>query len=186
MVAICAGEYDREAEMIYEELRAAWIPCALVGPKYGFTDTVFRVPFVVLSGKSNVWNESIRRKIHPAHILSCSGDRHIAGLLYQKMFEIYHINMQNYAVNGIYITNSLIRFRSCVLRLTRNELKILRLLAFCTGHWFSGDEVAAYCLRGDARAAAVHICNMNEKAVRSIGFKMIQTRRYHGYCVEKI
>lgn len=185
MVAICAGENDREAERFSEELYNALIPCALVGPSYGFTDSVYRVPFVLFSEKSTVWSENLRRKIHPAHSLSCSDDKHIAALVYQKMYEVYRINMLNYAVNGIYLMRSLIRFRSCVLHLTKNEQRILRLLAFCAGNWFTGEEVAAYCLRGDERAAAVHICHLNTKAVQGTGSKMILARRYRGYCVEK-
>lgn len=70
---------------------------------------------------------------------------------------------------------------------TKTELRIIRMLLL-SEDWQRREKIALYCMKdplADEKSIAVHICNINKKALKSAGRILIEKRRYCGYRIVK-
>ncbi len=68
---------------------------------------------------------------------------------------------------------------------TKTETKIFYLLYYSPG-WQDKEHIAKYCLENgekDIGAVPVHICNINNKAIRRANARIIKFKRFEGYCI---
>ena len=182
MIAIYTRAESEWAECLRETLRAEYIPCALIGPEYGYASLAARVPYVILGRDLPIQVDSFLRQI-PAHkILTWSEDASVLSVIREAYKRDFHRDMESIHSGGVWFLRNQIRFRGARLHLTPNEKRILNLLIWCEGRYFLAEEIAVLCLRNaSCGAVAVHICNMNTKALEATNHKMIECRRFGGY-----
>lgn len=182
MIALFSRSDSEWAECTREHLRDHGIPCALIGPEYGNASLAHRVPFVILSPDLPQTADSFRRQIPVRKLLTWSEDVPVLVAVREAYAREFGVHMDEIHEGGIRFVGEQVRFRGARLTLTRNERRILNLLIWCHGTWFSAEDIAALCLRSAAPgAAAVHICNINHKAQQKTNFKVIECRRFRGY-----
>jgi len=180
-VAIYAHSECTWAECLREDLRKAWIPCALIGPGYGFSPLAEKLPFLIIAPNTEVSDTFIRSQ--SAHkILTWSEGVSVPSLVREACRQQLGIDVENLREAGIRYLGDRILYRGVRMHFTPNELLILNLLLVCRGRYFSAEEISALCLRcADANASAVHICSINRKATEVSPYKIIECRRYKGY-----
>jgi hypothetical protein len=183
VIAVYARRDEEEAFTIRETLRAERIPCALIGPEFGFADAAYRVPFVMFTKGARQIGASLARRLPPRRILVCPPDVPLSVLIRTELYRRYSLDMEHYVCGSVRFRGDDVLYRGYPLKLTPNEERIVRLLAVCGGRYFSGEEIAAFCLYGDEDAAAVHVCHLNRMSRDLCGADVIECRRYLGYRV---
>ncbi len=186
MIAVYALRDEDEASSLRGVLLAHRIPCALIGPEYGFADAAFRIPFVLFTREGRRVGEGLARHLPPQKILDCPPDIPLPVLIRTELYRRYSIDIEHYVCGSLRLSGDAVLYRGYPVRLTPNEERIVRLLAVCRDRYFTGEELAVFCLRGDADAAAVHVCHLNRISRELCGADMIECRRFSGYRVRHI
>jgi len=156
-------------------------PCVLVGPEYGRTHLLARLPFVITEPGAAV-PDNLRAYIPAGKRITWSEDATAVAVLDKACREKFGTAPTQLHLAGVRFSEKTLRFRGIPLHLTPNEKRILLLLLVCRGTYFTAGEITALCLRTAYEdAAAVHICNLNAKAVQAAAHRLIECRRYKGY-----
>lgn len=122
--------------------------------------------------------------------------------LYEDIKDLYNFIINTFSerygdifgtskISRVLTKNGEVLFCGKPLYLTPNEHRILTMLRYAPTDretnekvYYSKEQLAAFCLekgRSAAGAVAVHICNMNTKANKTVGADIVECRRYKGY-----
>ncbi len=187
MIAIYARRDDDEARAIRAALRREKLPAILVGPESGFCDVCGRLPFVLFTESGRRVGVGFARRLMPRQLLTCPPDVSLPALVRTQLLTRYSIDMEHLVCGSVRLRGEEILFRGYPLKLTGNEMRIVRQLAVCRDTYFSGEELAGLCLDGGgADAAAVHVCHLNQKSDALCGAPMIECRRFRGYRIPSL
>ncbi|MBQ4043294.1 MAG: hypothetical protein IJD06_04785 [Clostridia bacterium] len=182
MIAIYARAHSEWGEALWSHLRAQMIPCALVGPERGNTALAYRLPFTVVEPECREEVKQMLPQLPVQNILTWAEDVSPESAVYAAYRERFGEDPGNTHYRGIRFFGAQLRFRGMPLHLTFNERRILNLMLWCRGQYFCAEEVALLCLKKPSPgAAAVHICNVNQKAQQLCLYKLIECRRFKGY-----
>ncbi len=184
MIALCGRKDDTHIYHVRDVLREADIPAILVWIDFGFTDMIDRVPLVYFAQSSAVFASSLSRCVPPQKSVDVSEsatDTEIVSAVKHRFFLRFGCDMEALHERGVRFDGRRVYFRAMDLHLTKTESLIVRLLFHGNGAYFTGEEIAAACLKSGKGGVAVHICNINEKAKYAHGVPLIETKRYKGY-----
>ncbi len=104
--------------------------------------------------------------------------------------ELYDIDLGSCKYGRVRIVGEKVLFCGLEIYLTKRERMILNHMILNYGYWQTEEEIQAFCLNDEKKrkigCAAVHICNLNEKAIAVTGRRIIAYRRYSGYRINEI
>lgn len=183
MIAVYARRSDTQAAEACCDLRKKGIPCILVGPEYGFTSVIERVPFVFIGSGCEDLIQGFRGTIPTIKRIS---DYALltADSLMDRFLTVYGMDYNNFTRGGIRFEGDRCYFFGNRIYLTAHEELIVRHLALCGGNFFTAEEIAEFTLSGTPQSTTVHICNINRKNRASVTEKIIYSKRYRGYYVK--
>ena len=187
MILICDNTKRKMRDQIRGRLLSEGIPCAVC-----HTDDIDRhlpAGVIVVTERYIADDVSYMADMHRprSEIFIFGEDRPI----YDFVSESYESTCKKRSLGEGYshvsATDDGIVFCNRFIPMTKTEKRIVRML-MALPEWQSAEKIALYCLK-DAGAepaqVAVHICNLNKKAILSVGRGIIDCKRYLGYRISE-
>ena len=184
MVAIYGQKSDGWIYDWRQALLSAGIPCALVGPPFGFAALADRLIFVLFSSKNDASSIAFQKSLPLEKTLDISPDTSpeaLVDFVKLRFFQKFKYDFEYAEGYGIRFTEKRAYFGGHELHLTKTEYRIVRLLFHARGEYFSPEEIIAACFERKGSTVTTHVSNINQKARYMTEMPLIETRRYHGY-----
>ena len=207
MILICDTEGSDRAINLRERLFRAGIPTAISVPS---TIKKF-APFKLIITFTDVF-EQIRRLPYDDIFVVAIGNGFVNTALnavgidnidnaisYAKnhLFEQFEISesalfQSGICFSGVFLSEKFFQLFGNIVIPTDTEYMIFKYLLFCTNEntLTTTSTIAAFCYSSqkkiDSNVLAAHISNINKKIYDSYGKKIIKSKRFEGYYIDKI
>ena len=180
--------YGQRSDILPFELRETLllegIPCALVGPEFGFASLVDRVHFVIFTSIPDHAALSFRKNIPLEKVLEIEDEPSVESVVRRVKlcyFQRFGFDFEYAEGAELRFSDKRIYFRGHELHLTKTERLIVRFLFEARDEYFSSDEICAGCFLKKGTTVAGHISAINKKARYMTEIPLILTKRNRGY-----
>lgn len=202
MILLVDDDRENRTIRLRDALRACGIPCICIrcAAVRDYPEALFA--FVFASSEYHLNTVSLRCGRLPLLCVNESGGRiynkdviffDSARFVSYEDFVIdfmkteFGITPHDLTVGELTVADGTVSYGVNRLRLTPAEHRILTLLAFCSGKWVSEKNILRTCFDNISTSCRVpvHICNINSKAKKTFGRKLIKCKRGIGYILSE-
>lgn len=201
MILIVDNSSKKRKDILRKYFHKVGIPCAVVNMEQlkkmktarftiAFAESEDQLSIVsVRAGKTEyiVLNDTGKRMFNSdAHIYNPISDGTLLEYVNIRAKEVFGFDAINLNIPPLKFDGINTFFYEKNIILTDREKMIVRHLILSKGEWHSVNEIFCYsCSLGDSKSSiSVHICNINKKAVRATGCRMIIAKRGYGYKID--
>lgn len=206
MILIIDDSSKKRKTELRNSLFDAGIPCAVVTSErlkkleparvtVAFAENETQLSIVSIRAGSTdyiVINDTGRRMYNTdAYFYDPTVDGDFRDFIKRRAVEKHGISIDSLAEYPVRMCDGEVYFFNRQVNLTRREEMIVRHLMFAKGEWHSSEEVARFAFDGisggiDDSSVSVHICNINKKSVQVTGRKIILSKRFCGYKINRL
>lgn len=143
---------------------------------------VYRLPFAIVEPECVSWVHLLWPPIPPQNLLNWPAGGSPVGAIQSSFHRRFGRDLCHIHSGGIRLDGEQIRIRGIPTDLTPDQQRIVCLMLWCPGQYFTAGEIAYLCLRCPSPASAVvQISAINRLAQEISPYKVIENRRYKGY-----